>query len=117
MLAHAIPLTVILSDAPDAHYPALVDLSDRWNGWLNPAFDRATADRVMSAVNAAIALRTAAGEHVDDATVAFDPARQAFVLHSPVWPDEPSVCVPVVDAAGVPRWYLGGWSWSWTAAP
>jgi hypothetical protein len=83
----------------------------RWNGWSCPYFTREQADRlteVSTAFNASLSPEMA--ECSEDIT--YDEARDAYVITSSDYPDEPQYISPtLID--GVKYYCIGAFSWTW----
>ncbi|WP_019548604.1 hypothetical protein [Streptomyces sulphureus] len=97
----------------DEHiYPASLDRSNRWNGWVSPGF---TLDAVRQlAAHTEEAAEEYGYDCVDQIKV-LDGAPEPVVLHIR-WQylsDEPTTAANVVKPDADGRYWIGGWEWTW----
>jgi hypothetical protein len=82
------------------------DQRARWNGWVCPHFDRENTQRIVDYNN------RAAKTCPDLDTFEWD--GDTLVIHSTWDGDEPPDRLePIVDDAGVQRWPVGAFGWTW----
>lgn len=98
----------------DQHiYPATVDLSHRWNGWLSPGF---TLDVVRQLAAHTEEMAEADGFNCDDQIIVIDGEPEPVVLHVH-WmyhkEDGGSEAVTVVKPDENGLYWIGGWEWCW----
>ncbi|MFE0765387.1 hypothetical protein [Streptomyces smyrnaeus] len=97
----------------DEHiYPARLDRSNRWNGWVSPGF---TLDAVRQlAAHTEEAAEEYGYDCVDQIKV-IDGVPEPVVLHIR-WQyltDEPTTAANVVKPDADGRYWIGGWEWTW----
>ncbi|MEV6565887.1 hypothetical protein [Streptomyces kronopolitis] len=97
----------------DTHiYPARLDRSNRWNGWVSPGF---TIDAVRQLAAHTEEMAEACGHDCVDQIKVIDGAPEPVVLHIR-WQyltDEPSSAANVVKPDADGRYWIGGWEWTW----
>ncbi|MFI9026329.1 hypothetical protein [Streptomyces sp. NPDC053560] len=97
----------------DTHiYPARVDLSNRWNGWLSPGF---TLDAVRQLAAHTQQTADELGYDCTDQIVVIDGEPAPVVLHIR-WQwvtDDQEGTVNVVQPDADGRYWIGGWEWTW----
>ncbi|MEV6782703.1 hypothetical protein [Streptomyces sp. NPDC051098] len=101
-------------------YPAMVDVTSRWNGWLSPSFTLATVRQLAADT------QTMADEsghdcmdtlHVIDGGTDAEDQPRAVVVHVR-WQylhegSDTAATIVKPDASG--RYGIGGWEWTWQA--
>ena len=82
---------------------------ERWNGFVCPEFDRENVQRIMDYNAASDIVRVVEQLSWEGDTV---------VSRQPDYPeDAPDRIEPMVDDAGVTRWGIGAWYWTWYVVP
>jgi hypothetical protein len=106
-------LRVTIDGEPEWTFPALVDLWERWNGFLCPLLPRAEADRVAATANA-----SAARDPESCATVTYDPVADVYVHDQSVIYQDPEAVerIAPVLVDRVPYYQIGSYNWVWTEA-
>lgn len=123
---HLGPVVQVTWEIEDGSFPARLHLNPdgepaRWNGWLCPAFDRETAQRIVD-FNAKAARKVPEMEifRWDGDTLIscyprgfenVDDDRKVIAVD---WDESP--IEPIVDDEGVLRWSIGAWEWTWQLA-
>ncbi len=97
-------MMVTIGDGPG--FPALVDLDERWNGWLVPRFDRASATRVIEWLNQE---RTTAPENDRHEYAHATWVSTVIVITNHHDADAPDRIEP--DTEG--RYAIGAYNWCW----
>lgn len=88
-------------------FPALVDPTNLWNGWLSPGFTRETAEEVVRWIEEV--------NGPDDDQLSWD--GDEVVHETPMYRDEPGYRpdrIGPTEHDG--RYYIGSWQWTWTWA-
>ena len=98
-------------DGSEPHFPALVDPTDRWNGWLCPAFTRAAAEGVVEMLNAQHA------QFGDDCSDRAEWDGDVVVVHTPAHEGEPGYRPERVAPDDHGRYSIGAYCYTWTFAP
>ncbi|MEU7093000.1 hypothetical protein [Kitasatospora aureofaciens] len=112
--------TRVTLDGPN--FPAMVDLTNRWNGWLSPYFDLDTVRELAKFFDEQAeeygrdAVDTV---HVIDGGTNLDGTPRAVVAKVS-WmyvPDEgPVECTEIIEPDANGLYGVGGWEWTWYAA-
>lgn len=81
---------------------------ETWNGWATPLFSRDVALQI------AAALRSTPTSTEGPMELRYDEDEDAFVLHDPFYPDEPTVWEATHDpSVPQPLYPIGTWTWTW----
>ncbi|WP_432001604.1 hypothetical protein [Streptomyces sioyaensis] len=97
-------------------YPALIDRTNLWNGWVSPGF-KLDAVRQLAAHTEEAA--EAYGHDCADQIKVIDGGPEPVVLHIR-WQylsDEPGSAATVVKPDEDGRYWIGGWEWTWYEVP
>ncbi|MFI0827256.1 hypothetical protein ACH4Q7_22685 [Streptomyces roseolus] len=101
----------------DQHvYPATVDLTNRWNGWLSPGF---TIDTVRELARHTEEIAEADGYDCNDQIIVIDGQPQPVVLHVRWMYHKEETGAEATDAVEVIKpdadglYWIGGWEWTW----
>lgn len=95
--------TRVAWDEEVAIFPAVADLTQRWNGWVAaPFFDREAVDRIIAASD-------------DPEADVFHWEGDTLVQHRTQYEayGEPDERIEPTLIEGVKRWCVGGFSWTW----
>ncbi|QKW06953.1 hypothetical protein HUT18_11655 [Streptomyces sp. NA04227] len=96
----------------DEHiYPALVDLANRWNGWLSPGLTL-DAVRQLAAHTKELAERSG-HDGTDEIKVIDGPVPVVLHIRWSCLHDEPGSAANVVKPDENGRYWIGGWEWCW----
>jgi hypothetical protein len=104
---------VIIDEAYGGPYKARVMTKYRWNGFMCPAFDFASAMRVAADTHLMGAMYNDKGDSVEFAS--YDASRNAFVMTGGGRDegDEPFIITPTICCG---RYDIGAMNWTWMEA-
>ncbi|MEU4260240.1 hypothetical protein AB0F84_29405 [Streptomyces fradiae] len=117
----------VLVSADGEHvYEAVVDKSNRWNGWLSPRFTLETVKQIAADCRKLIEefgrahqdeIRVIEAPELSEMSEDGEELKAAIVLHirwGYIHSDGPATCATVVEPGEDGRYAIGAWEWTWS---
>ncbi|MBY8887233.1 hypothetical protein K7472_20620 [Streptomyces sp. PTM05] len=115
---------LVSADGEHAH-EAVVDKSNRWNGWLSPRFTLETVKQIAVDCQTWIErfgradqdeIRVIEAPELSETSEEGESRKAAIVLHihwAYIHTDGPATCATVVEPGEDGRYAIGAWEWTW----